>query len=91
MGRIYFGGSRKSYIVIINAHGPWPFISLPCGYENKMVGLAYGLWLELGLGLESWLGLGLGSAKVEVLLFCRPLFRTLHCLSIFDLQFLINF
>jgi len=38
-----------------------------------MVGLPYGLGLELGLGLES--GLGLGSAKVEVLLFCRSLFN----------------
>jgi len=40
-----------------------------------MVGLAHGLGLELGLGLKSVLGLGLGSAKVEVLLFCRSLFN----------------
>jgi hypothetical protein len=37
MGRIYFGGPRKSNIVIIKAHDPYPFILLPCGYDNKSV------------------------------------------------------
>jgi len=36
-GIIYFGGPRKSDIVIINAHDPYAFISLPCGYYNKRV------------------------------------------------------
>ena len=37
LGRIYFGGPRKSDIVIINVHDPQLFISLPCGYDNKRV------------------------------------------------------
>ena len=36
-GRIYFGGPQKSDIVINKVHDPYPFILLPCGYDNKRV------------------------------------------------------
>ena len=36
-GIIYFGGTQKSDIVILNAHDPQPFISLPSGYDSKRV------------------------------------------------------
>ena len=36
-GRIYFGEPQKSNIVIIKAHDPYPFILLPCRYDNKRV------------------------------------------------------
>ena len=66
--RIYFGGPRKSNIVIIKAHDPYSFILLPCRYDNKKVRVRVKVKVRVRVKVMVRVRFRVRSAKVEVLL-----------------------